>query len=160
VFSEQFDPHTMLALSVLILILASVLSVQALHTGTSAGPVSLITNGVVIAAGFKIQPSVVNPLNKLLTDVNGTILTSEARRKLTMFDYNKITPAAGARGGSILLATVDNFPILEELGLSGAFSYIEPCGLNIPHLHPRANKMLTVLNDVLNTLCRRMPLTQ
>jgi hypothetical protein len=80
--------------------------------------------------------------------------------KLTVFDYNNITPAAAAQGGSILLATVDNFPIPKELGLSGAFSYIEPCGLNIAHLHPRANKMLTVLKGVLNTLCRRMALTQ
>jgi hypothetical protein len=87
----------------------------------------------------------------LLTDVNGTLLTGEARRKLTVFDYNNIIPDVGAQGGSILLATVDNFPILEELGLSGAFSYIEPCGLNIPHLHPRANEMLTVLEGVLNT---------
>jgi hypothetical protein len=98
-----------------------------------------------------VQPSVVDRLNKLLTDATGTLLTGDALRNLTVFDYNNITPAAGAKGGSILLATVTNFPILEALGLSGAFSSIEPCGLNIPHLHPRANEMLTVLEGVLDT---------
>ncbi|KAJ7840047.1 hypothetical protein B0H14DRAFT_3869540, partial [Mycena olivaceomarginata] len=32
--------------------------------------------------------------------------------------------AAGAQGGSILLATVDNFPILQDLGISGAISLL------------------------------------
>ncbi|KAJ7789595.1 RmlC-like cupin domain-containing protein [Mycena leptocephala] len=108
-------------------------------------------NGPTITEGLRVQPSVVDRLNKLLTDATGTLLTGDALRNLTVFDYNNITPAAGAKGGSILLATVANFPILEALGLSGAFSSIEPCGLNIPHLHPRANEMLTVLEGVLDT---------
>jgi oxalate decarboxylase/phosphoglucose isomerase-like protein (cupin superfamily) len=79
------------------------------------------------------------------------LLTGEALRQLTVFDFNNQTPAPGAKGGSILLATVDNFPILEELGISGAVSFIEPCGLNIPHLHPRANEILTVIDGILDT---------
>ncbi|KAJ7871652.1 RmlC-like cupin domain-containing protein [Mycena olivaceomarginata] len=96
-------------------------------------------------------PSVNDRFKKLLTDSSGNLLTGDALRQLTVFDFNNQKPNAGARGGSIVLATVDNFPILEELGLSGAISLVEPCGLNIPHLHPRANKMFTVIDGILDT---------
>ncbi|KAJ7692110.1 RmlC-like cupin domain-containing protein, partial [Mycena rosella] len=88
---------------------------------------------------------------KLLTDASGVLLTGDALRQLTVFDFNNQAPAAGASGGSILLATVDNFPILEELGISGAVSLVEPCGLNIPHLHPRGNEFFTVIDGILDT---------
>ncbi|KAF7363240.1 Spherulin-1b protein [Mycena venus] len=38
-----------------------------------------------------------------------------------------------------------------DLGISGAISLVEPCGLNIPHLHPRANEMFTVIDGILDT---------
>jgi oxalate decarboxylase/phosphoglucose isomerase-like protein (cupin superfamily) len=98
-----------------------------------------------------MQPSVNDRFKKLLTDSSGNLLTGDALRQLTVFDFNNQKPNAGAKGGSILLATVDNFPILEELGLSGAISLVEPCGLNIPHLHPRANEMFTVIDGILDT---------
>ncbi|KAJ6571195.1 RmlC-like cupin domain-containing protein [Mycena capillaripes] len=131
-------------------VIASVGSVRSLPTISSPAAVPIITNGPVIASGLKAEASVVDRFKKLLTDANGTVLTGDALRDLTVFDFNSNQPAGGA-GGSILLATVDNFPILEELGISGAVSFIEPCGLNIPHLHPRANEILTVIEGVLDT---------
>ncbi|KAJ6543536.1 spherulin-1B precursor [Mycena vulgaris] len=124
-------------------ILTSALLVQSAPTVTTPGPVPLVSNAAVIAAGLKTQPSVNDRLKKLLTDGSGNLLTGDALRQLTVFDYNNQKPAPGAPGGSILLATVDNFPILEELGISNAISFVEPCGLNIPHLHPRASEFFT-----------------
>jgi oxalate decarboxylase/phosphoglucose isomerase-like protein (cupin superfamily) len=98
-----------------------------------------------------MMPSSNDRFKKLLTDSSGNLLTGDALRQLTVFDFNNQAPAAGSKGGSILLATVDNFPILEELGLSGAISLVEPCGLNIPHTHPRANEMFTVIDGILDT---------
>jgi oxalate decarboxylase/phosphoglucose isomerase-like protein (cupin superfamily) len=98
-----------------------------------------------------MQASSNDRLKKLLTDSSGNLLTGDALRQLTVFDFNNQAPAAGASGGSILLATVDNFPILEELGISGAVSFVEPCGLNIPHLHPRASELFTVIDGILDT---------
>ncbi|KAJ7056722.1 RmlC-like cupin domain-containing protein [Mycena amicta] len=95
-------------------------------------------------------PAVPNP-PRLLLDSNGNLLTGNALRQLTVFDFNNQAPATGAKGGSILLATVDNFPILEELGISGAISIVEPCGLNIPHVHPRASEFFTVIEGILDT---------
>ncbi|KAJ7120716.1 RmlC-like cupin domain-containing protein [Mycena crocata] len=132
-------------------LLASSLSAHAAPTATSPGPVPIITNAAAIAAGLKSQPSVNDRFKKLLTDGNGNLLTGDALRQLTVFDFNNQKPEEGAKGGSILLATVDNFPILEELGISSAISLVEPCGLNIPHLHPRANEFFTVIDGQLDT---------
>ncbi|KAJ6471588.1 RmlC-like cupin domain-containing protein [Mycena vitilis] len=135
--------------SVLLGVVALVASVGALPTISSPAPVPIATNGAAVAAGLKSAASVTDRLTKLLTDGNGNVLTGDALRDLTVFDFNN-QPTPG-KGGSILLATVDNFPILEELGISGAISFIEPCGLNIPHFHPRASEILTVIEGVLDT---------
>ncbi|KAJ6526653.1 RmlC-like cupin domain-containing protein [Mycena capillaripes] len=132
-------------------VLMSVVSVRAAPTVSQPARVPLITNGAAIAAGLKTQPSVVDRFRKLLMDGNGTLLTGDALRDLTVFDFNNQAPASGAKGGSIMMATADNFPILEGLGVGGAVSFIEPCGLNIPHSHPRASELLTVIEGILDT---------
>ncbi|KAJ7771438.1 spherulin-1B precursor [Mycena olivaceomarginata] len=132
-------------------VVASIISVQAAPAVTQPPHVPLVANSASIASGLKMQPSVNDRMKKLLTDSSGKLLSGDALRQLTVFDFNNQAPAANSKGGSILLATVDNFPILEELGISGAISLVEPCGLNIPHLHPRANEMLTVIDGILHT---------
>ncbi|KAJ7821856.1 RmlC-like cupin domain-containing protein [Mycena olivaceomarginata] len=135
----------------IIAVLAAVLSVQAAPTVAEPAPVPLISNAAAIAAGLKMEPSSNDRFKKLLTDGSGNLLTGDALRQLMVFDFNNQKPSTGAKGGSILLATVDTSPILEELGISGAVSLVEPCGLNIPHLHPRANEMFTVIEGILHT---------
>ncbi|KAJ6535608.1 RmlC-like cupin domain-containing protein [Mycena capillaripes] len=130
---------------------AFVLSVQAAPAVTPPPSVPLVPNAAAIASGLKMQPSSNDRFKKLLTDSSGSLLTGDALRQLTVFDFNNQAAATGAKGGSILLATVDNFPILEELGISGAVSIVEPCGLNVPHLHPRASEMFTVVEGILDT---------
>ncbi|KAJ7028355.1 RmlC-like cupin domain-containing protein [Mycena alexandri] len=101
------------------------------------------------AVPLKSAPSVDDRLKLLLGDGSGNLLTGDALRQLTVFDFNN--QPAGSNGGSILLATIDNFPILTDLGISGAISIVEPCGLNIPHLHPRADEFFTVIEGQLET---------
>ncbi|KAF8186067.1 RmlC-like cupin domain-containing protein, partial [Mycena galopus ATCC 62051] len=99
---------------------------------------------------LKTEASEVDRLTKLLT-VNGTLLTGNALRNLTVFDFNNTESATeSGLGGTLLLATVDNFPILEGTGVSSGVAFIEPCGLNIPHTHPRASEMLTVIEGILD----------
>ncbi|KAJ7817902.1 RmlC-like cupin domain-containing protein [Mycena olivaceomarginata] len=118
---------------------------------TTPGPVPVITNGPEIASSLITAASEVDKLNKLLT-VNGTLLTGPALRDLTVFDFsNTQNVTEGGKGGTLLLATVDNFPILEGTGISGAVAFIEPCGLNIPHMHPRASEILINIEGILDT---------
>ncbi|KAJ3820576.1 spherulin-1B precursor [Lentinula raphanica] len=134
-----------------VLVLASSTLVTAAPTVTTPGPVPLISNAAAIAGGLMTEPSSNDRFEKLLTDGNGQLLTGEALRQLTVFDFNNQKPADGAKGGSILLATVDSFPILQNLGIAGAVSFIEPCGLNIPHIHPRADEVLITVEGILDT---------
>jgi len=65
------------------------------------------------------------------------------------FDFN---PAANPKvvpglGGQVDLAARANFPILTGLGISAAGIFFEPCGLNTPHIHPRASEFLTLATD-------------
>ncbi|KAI8935571.1 hypothetical protein NX059_008140 [Plenodomus lindquistii] len=64
------------------------------------------------------------------------------------FQYinNTVTPPTG---GSIYLSTINNFPALGSTGLAQAVGFVNPCGLNTPHWHPRANEFLTVTQGTL-----------
>jgi hypothetical protein len=62
------------------------------------------------------------------------------------FDFN---PAANpgvkpGEGGQVDLAQRGNFPILTTLGISAATIFFQPCGLNTPHIHPRATEFFTL----------------
>ncbi|KAK0388544.1 hypothetical protein NLU13_4787 [Sarocladium strictum] len=48
-------------------------------------------------------------------------------------------------GGTIALGTRVNFPALFGTEVAQAIGWVNPCGLNVPHSHPRANEWLTVV---------------
>jgi len=63
-----------------------------------------------------------------------------------VFDFNPATPGAGEFGGRKMAASVDTFPFLTNSGLSTTVAFLGPCGMNTPHVHPRGNEFLTVVN--------------
>ncbi|KAI1617311.1 RmlC-like cupin domain-containing protein [Exophiala viscosa] len=66
------------------------------------------------------------------------------------FDFNIAAnppPAMPGKGGQVDLANRANFPILTDLGISAAAIFFNPCGLNTPHIHPRASEFLTLATD-------------
>lgn len=63
------------------------------------------------------------------------------------FDFK--TAPVGGDGGRILVANEANFPFLVGEGIAGAVAFIEPCGMNSPHIHPRATEFLTVVEGQL-----------
>ncbi|KAE9362555.1 RmlC-like cupin [Stipitochalara longipes BDJ] len=64
------------------------------------------------------------------------------------FQFVNVTHKAPT-GGEIVLNTVDNFPALIGTHVSAAIGFVDACGLNVPHSHPRANEFLTVVNGTL-----------
>jgi len=52
-------------------------------------------------------------------------------------------------GGTIALSTLNNFPALIGTNVAMAIGFVNPCGLNVPHSHPRANEFLTVVQGEL-----------
>lgn len=62
------------------------------------------------------------------------------------FINNTVT---GNTGGTIALSTLNNFPALIGTEVAMAIGFVNPCGLNVPHSHPRANEFLTVIQGEL-----------
>jgi oxalate decarboxylase/phosphoglucose isomerase-like protein (cupin superfamily) len=66
------------------------------------------------------------------------------------FKYNfnlAVNPSPGGgtgRGGSGVLANRKNFPALINLGVAASVGFMNPCGMNTPHTHPRATEFLTI----------------
>jgi hypothetical protein len=91
-----------------------------------------------------------------------SLLTGDALRKLVVFPFTDAKPAPGANGGATKAAVshipllihlfptnipsqnVETFPILSGLGISTTLGFLEPCGINTPHVHPRATEFLTL----------------
>ncbi|KAF2819556.1 RmlC-like cupin [Ophiobolus disseminans] len=114
---------------------------QASATPAPSAPVS--------AEDLITAPSAIKRFQRLLTSgepMAKTLLTGEALRKLVVFDFNIAKPAEGAKGGAAQAANIDNFPILTGLGVSTTVAFLEPCGINTPHVHPRATEFLTLVD--------------
>ncbi|KAE9391111.1 hypothetical protein BT96DRAFT_925498 [Gymnopus androsaceus JB14] len=111
---------------------------------TSPAPVALPTNAVEIASSVITAPTNVDKLKALLTNSSGDVLTGDALRAVTVMDYNAYNQPAAGTGGSILVGSPDIFPFLEAFDISGGVCFFKPCGLNIPHLHPRGDEFLVV----------------
>ncbi len=62
------------------------------------------------------------------------------------FINNTVLPPTG---GTIALATIGNFPALIGTNVGMAMGFVNPCGLNVPHSHPRASEFLTVVQGEL-----------
>ncbi|CAE7030300.1 hypothetical protein CFE70_004112 [Pyrenophora teres f. teres 0-1] len=110
----------------------------------------------------EIDPNTVNILTaaQLTTQRNALLLAqSEQAREAILFANppsaandtfqflnNTVLPPTG---GTIYLSTIANFPALGATGLGAAVGFVNPCGLNTPHWHPRANEFLTVVQGTL-----------
>lgn len=49
------------------------------------------------------------------------------------------------KGGRVVAANTINYPALIGHGISMTIGFIEPCGINNPHTHPRATEMLLMI---------------
>jgi len=132
------------------------------HTATSAvGPNTSVT-ATATTPLLGVPTGITNPPPS--TSLIGSIIlagSEDARLKVInatadatfnpfVFDFNPIAnpPAPkNAMGGQVDLATSTNFPVLTGLGLSAGGLFFQPCGLNTPHIHPRATEFFTVVTD-------------
>ncbi|KAH6643888.1 RmlC-like cupin domain-containing protein [Boeremia exigua] len=136
-----------------IVALAAFGSVQALpqsipsSTSTPAAPAATApaSDQAQLFRDLFTAPTAIKRFQRLLTQ-GSTLLTGDALRQLTVFSFNNATPAAGAKGGATRAANIETFPILTGLGISTTLGFLEPCGINTPHVHPRATEFLTLVD--------------
>jgi hypothetical protein len=108
--------------------------------GAPAKPNLPVPSGLV--AELLTESSAVGRFTKIKEQINAGALS------LT-FDHNpqanpSVTPG---EGGQVDLANQANFPPLVDLGISNAVIFFQPCGLNTPHIHPRASEYFTLATN-------------
>lgn len=99
------------------------------------------TNNDDLISSLKTSSTAVKRLQKLF--VKDGKVDKDLVSRNAIFDFNK-APAAG-KGGRVLGANIDNFPILTDLGIATTVAFLGPCGMNTPHVHPRATEFLTMV---------------
>lgn len=127
-----------------------------LAMGVSATPIDVqrratSTTGTIYPT---LTPEQVESLKKELY-----VAPSESEREAILFphvpDASNITyqflnnSVKAPTGGTISIASVDAFPALIGTNVAMGIGFVNPCGLNTPHLHPRANEFLTVVQGEL-----------
>ena len=60
-----------------------------------------------------------------------------------MYDFNKAN-ATKSGNNSINQISVLQFPTLDRMGVAYTLFELAPCGINLPHVHPRATELLYV----------------
>jgi hypothetical protein len=108
--------------------------------GAPAKPNLPVPSGLV--AELLTEASTVGRFTKIKEQIDAGALS------LT-FDHNpeanpNVTPG---EGGQVDLANQANYPPLVDLGLSNAVIFFQACGLNTPHIHPRASEYFTLATD-------------
>ncbi len=68
-----------------------------------------------------------------------------------VFDLTKGPSVTLGPGGTTRLAILDTFPALESGGISMLLTNLDPCAINLPHVHPRATELLFVLKGSMKT---------
>ena len=76
-----------------------------------------------------------------------TFRTKRAKFEAKDFVYNlkQTKPESSGLGGTIRPLGVAQLPSLAKQGVSYSLFTIKPCGINLPHVHPRATELLYVI---------------
>ncbi|KAF2640075.1 hypothetical protein P280DRAFT_549891 [Massarina eburnea CBS 473.64] len=105
------------------------------------------TSNDELIAKLKTDATAAKRYQRLLTTDGESLLPDAELRKAAVFDFNQdMQPIGGSNGGGIVTSSIENFPYLVESGLNVNFATIGPCGVLAPHVHPRSNEYLVVVD--------------
>jgi hypothetical protein len=117
-------------------------------SSTSAAPAAPSSTPVDFG-GLLTAPTAIKRFQQLLTQGEGDdreLINAKDLRKMTVFTFdNKTVPPKNSLGGVAVAANIETFPILTGLGISTTVGFLKPCGINSPHVHPRATEFLTLV---------------
>ncbi|KAF9739777.1 hypothetical protein PMIN06_007161 [Paraphaeosphaeria minitans] len=91
-------------------------------------------------------PTQIKRYRKLLTDESGNKLLERDRlTNATIWDFEQNGFAVpGGQGGLASSANLETFPYLINSGVTLTMGTLGPCGIFLPHVHPRANEFFVV----------------
>ncbi|KAF2259045.1 hypothetical protein CC78DRAFT_621326 [Lojkania enalia] len=98
-----------------------------------------------LIADLVTDPTVIKRYRRLLTDAGQQLLSGEDLAKATIFDFQKDPiPVRGSQGGVTTSSDTETFPILFGSDIMMNWATLGPCGILLPHVHPRANEFFVV----------------
>ncbi|KAK4457932.1 RmlC-like cupin domain-containing protein [Cladorrhinum samala] len=106
------------------------------YTPLTQAQIKSLQTELLLAASYKDKEQVLFPPN------NG----GSANNVSFQFVNNQGAPP---QDGSVIVGSIDSIPGLIGTNVAAAIGFIGPCGLNVPHLHPRGNEFLTVVSGTL-----------
>jgi len=122
--------------------------VLALAAVAAAGPLAPRANPDPASLKDLVQqalqaPTVVDRYKALVTK-GGKLLPDDQIQARTVFDFNDSKKAG--LGGKVAAANIASYPMLAQTNIAVTVATLNACGLNTPHIHPRADEFLTVVS--------------
>ncbi|CAF1108993.1 unnamed protein product [Adineta steineri] len=97
------------------------------------------TSNNVSNASNPLAPSRLESIKNSYSELN---LLSKTNPSDFIFDFDKaVTGVSTGTGGRTVSATAANFPGLINHGIAMTIGFLAPCGINLPHTHPRATEI-------------------
>jgi hypothetical protein len=138
-------------------LITSVLVATLIAAAAGAPTAPQNTNESTPTAGGGVSPTDPAKIKKLQTalllspgfaDRQSVLLPNPPDASNITFQFKNNSVEANT-GGTIALTTLENFPALIGTNVGAAVGFVNACGLNVPHNHPRANEFLTVISGKL-----------
>ncbi|KAF2682096.1 hypothetical protein K458DRAFT_391131 [Lentithecium fluviatile CBS 122367] len=104
------------------------------------------TDNTELIAKLKTDATAIKRFQRLLTD-GGQLLSGTKLTERIIFDFNKeVSSIPGGKGGTTRISNIESFPILIGSGISMTRASLGPCGVVIPHVHPRATEYFLLVD--------------
>jgi len=133
---------------------ASTTTLSPAASSAAAAAASAAAADAALTAKLLTDATQVERFNDLLT-VDGLgkeLLDEPALNDRIVFDFAaKAAAAPGSTGGEVAQANAASFPILTDFPIAVVTAFLGPCGMNTPHVHPRATEFLTLVSGQLKS---------
>lgn len=112
----------------------------------SGSPPSTTSTTSAATGPSSASPSLIRALELASTQQQRVSLLTNNGVDPSNFIFTFVNNSVNApTGGTVDLASVTQFPAMVGTNIDFAIGFLNPCGFNTPHSHPRANEFLTVV---------------
>ncbi|KAH7410377.1 hypothetical protein DE146DRAFT_628888 [Phaeosphaeria sp. MPI-PUGE-AT-0046c] len=107
------------------------------------------TQAAPTAAELITTPTHLERYRKILADASGEKLLPEPElSKATIWDFSQSTGnIIGSNGGHVSGIDPQSFPFIFDADFNVNYATAGPCGILLPHIHPRANEFFTTIDN-------------
>jgi oxalate decarboxylase/phosphoglucose isomerase-like protein (cupin superfamily) len=100
---------------------------------------------------FQADPTIVSDLITANGQAERVKMLNDSQFVFDFFNPVPGSISSNGPNGHITSAKLDTFPVLVGEGVAMSVGFLGPCGLNTPHIHPRATEFNFAVNGTLRT---------